>query len=209
VLAVGTMALAGVAMMAAGSVTHAREGNIHWPIAILFSLPAMPLSYLAARFARDINDVIPLRSIIAVMIVISVGLLFYRYVIMRSVPRVLNVRRIHLAAAVLLGSVLGLLMGATSISGSIIVIAFILMLKLPSPVAVGTTSIVSAISLTIASIAHIQSGNVDPVTLIALVPGVLFGSVIGARYVNRVPRQGLRIGILIVLVAAAAMMFFD
>lgn len=209
VLAVGTMAVAGVAMMAAGSVTHAREGNVEWRVALLFSALAMPCSYLAARFAREINDIVPLKSVIAVVIVLSVGLLFYRYVIMRAPARELDVKRVHLILAPLIGIVLGFLLGATSISGSIIVIVFILLLKLPSPHAVGTTSVVSAVSLAVASVAHLQQGNVDMVVLAGLLPGVLLGSIIGARYVNRVPRQALRIGILVILLAAAVMIVVD
>ncbi|TVR06420.1 MAG: sulfite exporter TauE/SafE family protein [Spirochaetaceae bacterium] len=209
VLAVGTMAVAGVAMMFAGSVTHARGGNVEWRIAVLFSLTAMPGSYLAARFAREINDVVPLKTVIAVAIVFSVVLLFYRYVIMRAPARALEVKRAHLFLAPITGIVLGVLLGATSISGSIIVIAFILLLKLPSPHAVGTTSVVSAVSLAVASVAHLQQGNVDPLVLAGLLPGVLVGSIIGARYVNRVPRQALRIGILAILLAAAVMIVVD
>lgn len=209
VIAVGTMAVAGVAMMAAGAYTHAKEGNVEWRIALLFSATAMPGSYLAARFAREINDVLPLKTVIAVVIVLSVVLLFYRYVIMRAPARELSVHRIHLVLAPITGVLLGLLMGATSISGSIIVIAFILLLKLPSPHAVGTTSVVAAVSLAVASIAHLQRGNVDPVVLAGLLPGVLVGSIIGARYVNRVPRQALRVGILLILLAAAVMIVVD
>ena len=209
VLAVGTMAVAGVAMMTAGAVTHTREGNVEWRIALLFSAAAMPCSYLAARFARQINDVVPLKTVIAVVIVLSVVLLFYRYVIMRAPARELDVKQLHLILTPLSGIVLGFLLGATSISGSIIVIAFILLLKLPSPHAVGTTSVVSALSLAIASLAHLQQGNVDPVVLAGLLPGVLIGSIIGARYVNRVPRQALRIGILAILLAAAVMIVVD
>lgn len=209
VIAVGTMSVAGVVMMGASAITHHRESNVHIPVTLLFLVTAMPASYLTARYARRINAVIPLTSIVGVVIVISVVLLFYRYVIMRPKPRVLHVTRGHLVAAPILGLVLGLLMGATSISGSIIVIAFILLLKLPSPYAVGTTTLVSMVALLAASIAHLQSNNVDWTVLIGLVPGVFLGSIIGARFVSRVPREVLRIAILVILLAAGVMVFLD
>ncbi|TVR68611.1 MAG: sulfite exporter TauE/SafE family protein [Spirochaetaceae bacterium] len=206
VTAVGTMAVAGVAMMTNGAVAHYRNGNVEPRIAFLFSITAIPTTYIAASYARRINSIVPLETVIAVVILISVVLLFHRYMILRPAPRPLKVRRVHLAGAALVGAVIGVLMGATSISGSVIVISFIILLKLPSPHAIGTTSVVSAISLAIASVAHIQSGNVDWFVLSALVPGVLLGSLVGARYVNRVPRDLLRIGILLILLAAAVVM---
>lgn len=209
VTAVGTMAVAGAAMMAAGAYTHYRAGNVQMQIALLFSATAVPASYGAALAARRINEAIPLETVIAVLIVLSVGILFYRYVILRPAPRPLHVTRGHVIASPILGLVLGLLMGATSISGSVIVIAFILLLKLPSPQAIGTTSAVSMVSLAVASVAHLQAGNVDWLVLVGLIPGVLLGSVVGARYVNRVPRQALRMGILVILLAAAAMLFVN
>ena len=209
VTAVGTMAVAGVVMMAAGAYTHYRAGNVQMQIALLFSATAVPASYVAASVARRINEVVPLKSVIAVLIVLSVVLLFYRYVILRPSPTPLNVTRAHLIASPFLGLLLGLLMGATSISGSVIVIAFILLLKLPSPQAIGTAAAVSMVSLAMASVAHLQGGNVDWLVLVGLVPGVLLGSVVGARYVNRVPRQTLRMGILVILLAAAVMLFVN
>ena len=206
VIAVGTMAVAGVFMMTMGAITHFRNGNVEPRIALNFSLTAVPASYFAASNARRLNDVVPLEIIIAVVIVISVVLLFHRYLILRPAPRELRVTRAHYMAAPVVGLVMGLLIGSASISGSIIVIALILVLKLPSPHAIGTTSVVSAISLAIASVAHIRGGNVDWVVVVALVPGVLLGSALGARYVNRVPRDALRVGILLILLAAAVMM---
>lgn len=209
VTAVGTMAVAGVVMMAAGTYTHYRAGNVQVPIALLFSATSVPASYLAARMARSINEIIPLQTVIGVIIVFSVVVLFYRYVILRPAPRELHVTRGHLILSPVVGVILGLLMGATSISGSIIVIVFILLLKLPSPQAVGTTSAVSMVSLAVASIAHLQANNVDWLVLVGLVPGVLLGSFIGAKYVNRVPRHALRMGILVILLAAAVMLFIN
>ncbi len=207
VVAVGTMSVAAVVMMGAGAAAHWRERNIQVSIALLFLVTAVPASYTAARFARVINEVIPLKTVVGIMIVLSVVLLFYRFVIMRPRPRELHVTTAHLVAAPFLGLVLGSLMGATSISGSIIVISFLLLLKLPAPYAVGSTTLVSTVSLIFSSIAHLQSGNVDGTILLGLIPGVFVGSTIGARFVNRVPRQVLRMAILIILLAAGVMVF--
>ncbi|MBT3374119.1 MAG: sulfite exporter TauE/SafE family protein [Lentisphaerae bacterium] len=202
VIAVGSMGFAGVVMMLASVVQHWKEKNIEWRIAGIFSVTAIPASYFAAYYADAINAVLPLKFIIGIIILVSTVLLFYRYVIMKPKPRELEVPRWKLVAAPFLGLVLGALMGATSISGSIIVIIFLLVLKLPSPISVGTTSAVAAVSLAVAAVAHISEGHMDWQAVIGLIPGVIIGSTIGSRYVNKVPRQLLRYTILVILVIA-------
>lgn len=209
VTAVGSMAVAGFLMMLSGTVQHYRAGNVVLPIAGLFSATAVPASYFGARVADDLNDLVPLQTIIAAVIVLSVVLLFYRYVIVRAQPRALQVKRWQLVLSPVAGLVLGVLMGATSISGSIIVIFFIMLLKLPSPNAVGTTSVTAAISLLIGSVAHLQEGNVDWFVVASLTPGVLVGAALGATYADRVPRQVLRLVILALLLAAGVVLLFD
>jgi uncharacterized protein len=209
VSAVGSMAVAGFLMMLSGTVQHYRAGNVVIPIAVLFSITAIPASYLGARMADDLNAVVPLQTIIASLIVLSVALLFYRYVIVRPQPRELRVKRWQLWLSPVCGLILGILMGATSISGSIIVITFIMLLKLPTPNAVGTTSVAAAVSLLIASIAHLQERNVDWLVVAALTPGVLVGAALGATYANRVPRQLLRMAVLALLLAAGVVLLVD
>lgn len=206
VIAVGTMTVGGFLMMLSGTVQHYRAGNVVTSIALLFCVTAVPVSYLTARYARQINAVIPLRAVMGAVIMLSVALLFYRYIVMRSRPRVLSVEPWKLWLSPLLGALLGLMIGATSISGSILIIACILILRLPSPNAVGITSTVAAFSLLVASLAHIQQGNVAWHVLGGLIPGVLVGAAVGARYAARVPRQALRIAILVILGAAGAML---
>ena len=203
VLAVGTIAAAGFIMMLSGALQHYRHGNVVPPIALAFAATSVPATFLTARYAADIDAVFPLENTLAIVIVISVILLFHRYVILRPEPRVLEVPRWKLYLAPVLGLILGALMGATSISGSIIVIAFIMVLKLPSPQAVGTTTAVSMVSLGVATAAHISRANVDPPALVGLIPGMAIGAAVGARNVQRVPRQMLRIAILVILLVAA------
>ncbi len=206
--AVGSMAVAGFFMMVSGTLQHYRNGNVLASIALPFAATAVPGSYIAATYARAINEFIPLETILGTVIIISVVVLFYRYIIMRAKPRELSLPRWKFMLSPMLGLVLGVLMGATSISGSIIVIAFIMLLKLPSPQAVGTTSFVAAVSLLVASVAHIQQANVEWLVVAGLTPGMFVGATLGARYVDRLPRQALRVSILVILFVAGIMVFF-
>lgn len=207
VTAVGTMGLAGVTMMASSVLHHYRDRNIEWRVAAIFSATAIPTSYFAARYADQINAVVPLTSIIGVVVLSSMALLFYRYVIMKPKPRELDLSPWKLIASPFIGLLLGTLMGATSISGSIILISFLLVLKLPSPLAIGTSCAVAAVSLAVAATAHIGEAHVDWVAFGGLVPGVIAGSTVGSRLVNRVPREILRYAILVILGVAGVMIF--
>ncbi len=205
VIAVGTMGFAGVMMMLSGVVEHFREKNVEWRIAGVFSVTAIPASYFCAAYSEAINDRLPLKFIIGIIIIVSTLSLFYRYVIMKPTPRKLEVPRWKLVASPLVGLFLGALMGATSISGSITLILFLMVLKLPSPIAVGTTTAVACVSLAVAAAAHILAGHIDWSMLAGLIPGVVVGANIGARYVKRVPIQLLRYAILVILIAAGIM----
>lgn len=202
VIAVGTMGLAGVLMMLASAIQHTREKNVEWRIAGTFSITAIPASYLTARHADAIHDLLPLNYIIGFVILASTILLFHRYVIAKPKPPELTIPKWKLVVSPFLGLVLGGLMGTTSISGSIIVIVFLLILTLPSPLAVGTTSVVACASLAVAAMAHIAEWHVDWTAVLGLVPGVVAGAYLGSKYVSRVPRQLLRYAILIVLAVA-------
>lgn len=79
VVAVGTISLSAIPMMAAGAIKHARGKNIEWKIAALFSLTSVPSAYFTARYASAINEIFPLKNIIAIIIFLSLPLLIYRY----------------------------------------------------------------------------------------------------------------------------------
>ncbi len=207
VMAVGTMGFTGAALMLASVLQHLREKNIEWRVAGIFSSTALPASYLAAFHADAINRVLPLKTVIGTIILLSTGLLFYRYVIMKPKPRELTLPCWKLIVSPFLGLFLGILMGATSISGSIILIVFLLILKLPSPVAVGTTSALACVSLAVAAVAHLRGGHIAWLAVSGLLPGVVIGGTVGSRYVKRVPRQMLRYAILIILVIAGILVF--
>lgn len=202
VKAVGTMGLGGGVMMVAATYNHFREGNVETRVAGLFTLTALPASFLAAYWVKDINNVINLKLIVGVMIVLATAALFYRFVIMKPQPRVLDVTSRTLLLAAIVGIVTGALMGATSIAGSPVMISFLMILKLPSPYAVGTACAVSAVSLLCAAVAHTMEGNIDWTIEAGLVAGLVIGAFIGSKLVNKVPRQALRYGILGILAVA-------
>jgi uncharacterized membrane protein YfcA len=97
------------------------------------------------------------------------------------------------ATAVVVGAVLGMVLGLTSVgSGALIGPALILLFRLTPIRVVGTDVFHAAILLWAAGLAHLVGGNVD----LGLMATILLGSVpgvwIGAALVNRVPVGVLR-----------------
>ena len=108
------------------------------------------------------------------------------------------------ALTVAIGVVLGFILGLTSVgSGALIGLALILVFKLTPRRVVGTDVFHAAVLLWTAGIAHWAGGNVD----LGLMGTILLGSIpgvwIGTGLLERVPVDGLRPTLGVVLLAAA------
>jgi uncharacterized protein len=108
------------------------------------------------------------------------------------------------ALTVAIGLVLGFVLGLTSVgSGALIGLALILIFKLTPRRVVGTDVFHAAVLLWTAGLAHWAGGNVN----FALMGTILLGSIpgvwIGAGLLPRVPVDGLRPALGVVLLAAA------
>jgi uncharacterized membrane protein YfcA len=101
----------------------------------------------------------------------------------------------------LVGGVGGLLVGVTSVgSGSLIMVALLLLYPTLSAVRLVGTDLVQAVPLVLsAAISHVIVSGVDWAVLIPLIVGGSPGTFIGARIANWVSQSVIRRGIVIVL----------
>jgi uncharacterized protein len=101
----------------------------------------------------------------------------------------------------MVGAVGGLLVGVTSVgSGSLIMVALLLLYPTLSAVRLVGTDLVQAVPLVLsAAISHVIVGGVDWAVLIPLIVGGSPGTFIGARIANWVSQSVIRRGIVIVL----------
>ena len=104
----------------------------------------------------------------------------------------------------LLGFIIGLLVGATSIgAGSLLMAAFALFYKQLSPSqAVGADVMHGAVLATVAAVAHGSAGHVEVAMLIDLLLGSLPGVLLGGWLCHRLPSRPLRVGIATMLLIA-------
>jgi hypothetical protein len=97
----------------------------------------------------------------------------------------------------LLGFVVGVLVGFTSIgAGSLLMAVFALLYKKLAPAkAVGVDVMHGAVLATVAAIAHGSAGHVELPMLFSLLTGSLPGVVLGGWLCHRLPSRPLRVGV--------------
>lgn len=209
IYAVGTMGTAGFIMMFSSMIQHLKNNNIEKTLTIRIMITSVPTAYFTAKYAEQINNIIPVKNLIGFIIVISVVLLFYRYFLIKKSHKEVIIPKWKLNISPLIGIILGILMGATSISGSIILIAFLLIFKLPVNLAIGSTSAVSTLSLLFADIAHFQSHHINFFILFSMLPAVLIAPIFGAKLSHKIPLKITRLLILSVLLIAGIMVILN
>jgi uncharacterized membrane protein YfcA len=108
-----------------------------------------------------------------------------------------------LGAAVAGGSIIGLLKGLFGVGGAFLIVPVMSRVgKLQRNVAVGSSLFAILVASLVAAIRHTTLGNVDGSDLLALVPGGLFGSFVGARAARSMSPAAVRRVFLAVMLAS-------
>lgn len=109
----------------------------------------------------------------------------------------------------LLGGIIGLLVGCTSIgAGSLLMAAFAFFYRaLPLSQAVGADVLHGAILAIVAAIAHGAAGHIDVLMVGNLLIGSLPGVLLGSWLCTRLPQRPLRVGIATMLAVSGARLF--
>jgi hypothetical protein len=108
-----------------------------------------------------------------------------------------------LGAAVVGGSIIGLLKGLFGVGGAFLIVPVMSRVgKLQRDVAVGSSLFAILVASLVAAIRHTTLGNVDGSDLLALVPGGLFGSFVGARAARSMSPAAVRRVFLAVMLAS-------
>ena len=193
-----------------GALMHRREGSPNMQLAKWLILGSVPMAllgpYLVSAFAdpEDINTTLKL--------CIGFALLFAAATY--ALRLYINLKRVRGEGLVpdenptirpiptlLVGALGGLLVGITSVgSGSVIMIALLMLYPGLSAVKLVGTDLVQAVPLVLAAaISNITLHGLDLTVLIPLVIGSVPGTLIGSKIAPRVPQSIIRRGIVIVL----------
>ena len=192
-----------------GAIVHKREGSPNMQLAKWLMLGSIPMALLGPHLVswvvdpEDINDTLKLCIGFALLLAAATYAL-------RLYLNLLRVRGGHHPnenpvirpiPTVLVGALGGLLVGITSVgSGSVIMVALLMLYPGLAAVKLVGTDLVQAVPLVLAAaISNIALNGLDWDLLIPLVIGSVPGTLIGARIAPKVPQSFIRRGIVVVL----------
>lgn len=195
-----------------GAITHAREGSPNLPLAKWLILGSVPLALLGPWLIHHAAGQEPASLDTLLMECIGFALLFAASTY--ALRLYVNLRRVRSGDAqvdpnppirplptLLVGALGGLLVGITSVgSGSVIMVALLMLYPGLSAVKLVGTDLVQAVPLVLAAaISNIAINGLDWSILIPLVLGSTPGTILGSRIAPKVPQSFIRRGIVVVL----------
>lgn len=214
VVAIGTDLAYGAVTKTVGGWRHFRQRSVDLRLALWLAVGSVPGAVLGVVLVDRLHGVYGdafdqvLLGCVAVALFVVAAAVLARALFARK-PEAREATSADLtgrrrAAAVVIGGVLGVVLGFTSLgSGALVGFALILFFRLTPSRVVGTDVFHAAILLWAAGLAHLVAGNVD----FGLMANILLGSVpgvwLGAALMPRVPAAGLRAGLGCVLLGSA------
>ena len=194
-----------------GAIVHKREGSPNMRLAMWLMIGSIPMAllgpHLVAWFTDDTEE-------LNQVLVISIGFALLLAAATYALRLYVNLRRvrsgthvhddnpaIRIVPTLLVGMLGGLLVGITSVgSGSVIMIALLMLYPGLSAVRLVGTDLVQAVPLVLAAaISNIALHGIDWTILIPLVIGSVPGTILGSMLAPRVPQSFIRRGIVVVL----------
>jgi uncharacterized membrane protein YfcA len=193
-----------------GAAVHWRTGSPNLRLAGLLTLGSVPFAFAGGFIVKSVGDAEArtefLTTAIGWALLLAAGSYALRmYLQLRFVTggNVLSTDEPHVRAAttILVGALGGLLVGITSVgSGSLIMVALLLLYPTLSAVRLVGTDLVQAVPLVLAAaIGHVLNEGVAWEVLIPLVIGGTPGTFLGARLAGWVSQSVIRRGIVMVL----------
>ncbi|WFE23763.1 sulfite exporter TauE/SafE family protein [Solwaraspora sp. WMMD937] len=213
-------------MKPVGGLVHIRRRTVHWSLVGWLCLGSVPSAFAGVLLLRSLGDGERLQQGIKValgvaLVLAAAGLVFRTYTRMaehaarrRTGTAGLSgsdtapaepALRARPAPTVLIGAVGGLIVGMTSVgSGSLIIIALLMLYPLLRPAFLVGTDLVQAVPLVIAAaVGHLLFGDFRLDLTASLLLGAVPGAWLGAQLSSRAPGGLVRRALTLVLLASA------
>ncbi|WP_134766792.1 sulfite exporter TauE/SafE family protein [Nocardioides sp. 1609] len=193
-----------------GAIVHSREGSPNLQLAKWLILGSVPMALLGPYALKAFTDPEDLDHTLKFAIGIALLLAATTYAL-RLYINLRRVRaggdlgdedpRIRPVATLLVGALGGLLVGITSVgSGSVIMVALLMLYPGLSAVKLVGTDLVQAVPLVLAAaISNIAIHGLDWELLIPLLVGSIPGTILGSKLAPKVPQSFIRRAIVVVL----------
>lgn len=229
-LAVGTASLYALLTKLLAGYHHFRLKTIDWSLALWFMLSAVPsdltTAYTVNWFRRHTENTDPeayatfqstLQTVIAVVVFLCAMVILLRLIRTRSkssadgdtrIAKTLKTdpkkRRI---AALIAGVLIGILNGATSVVGVVIVPTLLLIFGLKPSITVGTSIIMALALSACASLMYGTGGQIDVVAAAAMAIGSLIGVPLGSKMSVKIKPRPFQWAIGILILVCSILMF--
>ena len=197
--AAGTNIGVSAASAAAGSVRHAREGRVSWPVVWWMLPPSVVGAFLGGYFGSDLPEAALLGVAAGILVFNGFDLLLRPF---QAEPRT----RLRVAPAVLGGLGVGALGGAIGvILGTMRMPVLLRGVGMTAAKAVGTNLVVGFAVGAVGLAAHAARLEVEWELLAVCAPAAVVGGWLGAHVTGRLSELFLRraIGIALIVIAAA------
>ncbi len=194
-----------------GAIVHKREGSPNMQLAKWLMIGSIPMALLGPHLVNWLttdSDQLNYVLVICIGFALLLAAATYAlrlYVNLQRVRSGTHVQddnpEVRVVPTLLVGMLGGLLVGITSVgSGSVIMIALLMLYPGLSAVRLVGTDLVQAVPLVMAAaISNIALHGIDWELLIPLVIGSVPGTILGALLAPRVPQSFIRRGIVVVL----------
>ena len=214
VVAIGTDLAYGAVTKTVGGWRLLRRGHVDLRLSKWLAAGSVPGSLVGVWTIERLHhtygdDFEPwlLGAVAAALLLVSIGTLARALFMPRLVAQERETAELdgrRKAMTVAIGAVLGFILGLTSVgSGALIGLVLILVFKLTPQRVVGTDVFHAAVLLWTAGLAHWVGGNVDFALMGTILVGSIPGVWIGTSLLSRVPTDGLRPALGVVLLAAS------
>jgi uncharacterized protein len=226
--AAGMSLLYVAAAAASGTLRHLRQGTVDPILGIILIAGATPASPIGSYFATTLpNEVLQL---IYATVVSGVTIAYLKWghaaegsremekdILSRRGKHIIYRRltlsgevvdfKIHLGVGLIIGACVGFVSGLLGVGGGwLLVPLLVLLMRIPLPIAIGTSLFGIMVPAAVGAATHWHLGNLDlPASLPLVIPGVL-GAQVGARLVTRVSRARLNLLLNVLLITASLYM---
>ncbi|WP_245559176.1 sulfite exporter TauE/SafE family protein [Microbacterium indicum] len=222
--AVSSDLITSAVMKPAGSVVHARHGTVNWPIVIWLAVGSVPAAFCGSLVISAVGELTGVQTFVKaalgwVLLLAAILIGVRAFIGMRNRARERRdgtttrrddaaVTKVRPIPTLIVGIIGGLMVGLTSVgSGSLIIIALMLLYPLLSMNRLVGTDLVQAVPLVIAAaLGHLLFGDVDWAVVVPLIVGSVPGAVLGARLSSVAPSGIVRRALAVVLLASSLRM---
>ncbi len=197
--AIGTSLFVDVIASLTVSYSYYKNGNIELKSGIWIALTSIIGAQLGASFASKMGEGNLSSSFGIVLVLAGLSMVRKSYKEKKdssnTLSKLVNFKKEwqRILAALVIGLGIGILSGIFGAGGGVmILLALIVLMSFPLHKAIGTSTLIMAITALSSTVGYGVRGNIDFVLGSLLSVGAVFGGIIGSRYANKVNEKTLQ-----------------